>query len=82
MSSEEIAKNQQKKEKHQSSAEPKSLVRNFLVRYGLLFVAVFLFILFSVLEPQFITLINIFTVVRQASILGLMALGLTMIVMG
>ena len=80
MPSEDLAKNQQKKEKDQSSVEHQRSVGSFFIRYGLLFVVAFLFILFSVLEPQFITLLNVFTIIRQASILGLMALGLTVIV--
>jgi len=69
MSQRKIAKVQ---EKNKSS--------NFFVRYGLLILVVFLFILFSLLQPSFITVPNIFGILRQASILGLLALGLTLIV--
>lgn len=55
-------------------------VANFFVSYGLLIAAAVLFIIFSIIEPKFITAGNIFSIVQQASIMGLLALGLTLIV--
>jgi len=50
--------------------------RTFLVRYGLLFAAVLTWILFSALQHRFYSPINIFSIIRQASIIGILGLGL------
>lgn len=55
-------------------------IGSFLLNYGILIVAGLLFFFFSLMEPQFCTVTNILTIVQQASILGLLALGLTIIV--
>jgi ribose/xylose/arabinose/galactoside ABC-type transport system permease subunit len=67
-------------QRHPEQVRKQSL-GSVLVSYGVLLVAVFLFILFSVLQPQFITTTNILTIIRQASILGMLGLGLTTIVL-
>jgi len=77
MTSKANAKDRQKVShtKHQSHS-----AGDFFIRYGLLVATAALFIVFSILEPKFITTANIFSIVRQASIMGILALGLTVIV--
>jgi len=50
--------------------------RRFLVKYGLLVVAVAAFVVFSIIQPRFYSAINIFSIIRQASIIGILGLGL------
>lgn len=50
--------------------------RKFLVKYGLLVTAVSAWIVFSIIQPRFYSAINIFSIVRQASIIGILGLGL------
>jgi ribose transport system permease protein len=54
--------------------------RGFIVKYGLLVAAILTWIIFAVLENRFYTAINIFTIIRQASIIGILGLGLGCIV--
>ena len=56
---------------------------NFVVvlrRYAVAIVLVILFGIFSSLEPSFYQAQNVFNIVRQASIIGLLSLGLTCVV--
>jgi len=52
----------------------------FLSHYGILLVLVPLFVGFSVLEPRFIRPTNLLNILRWASVLGLTATGLTLII--
>jgi inositol transport system permease protein len=52
-------------------------LRNVLTRYGIFFIFGGMVILASLLSPAFFTLTNITNVVRQMSIIGLIALGVT-----
>lgn len=55
-------------------------VKVALRRYGVLITLIILFSIFASLEPQFYRTENIFNIIRQASIMGLLSLGLTGIV--
>ena len=50
--------------------------RMFLVKYGLLFAAILIWIVFAALQHRFYSPINIFSIIRQASIIGILGLGL------
>ncbi len=50
-------------------------------RYGIIFVLIPLIVLFGVLNPAFLSLANILNVLRQISIFGIMAVGMTMVIM-
>jgi|GEM_PF-456254 len=50
--------------------------RMFLVKYGLLLAAVLIWIAFGILQHRFYSPINIFSIIRQASIIGILGLGL------
>jgi ribose transport system permease protein len=47
--------------------------------YGLLIMTVILFIIFAILEPRFISRTNIFNILSQSSIIGILGIGLTII---
>lgn len=49
-------------------------------RYGALIFLIVLCVVFAVLEPAFITPFNIFNVLRQVSIYGLLAIGMTAVI--
>jgi len=57
-----------------------SLARYQGRRYGVLIALCMLFIMFSLMEPHFYALRNILTIIRQAAILGILSLGLTIVV--
>ena len=50
-------------------------------RYGIVFVLIPLIVLFGLLNPAFLSLANIFNIFRQISIYGIMAVGMTMVIM-
>ena len=49
-------------------------------KWGLLIATIAIFILFSFLEKQFLTTSNFFSIIQQAAITGLLALGLTTVI--
>lgn len=52
-------------------------LKNFIKQYFVLVILLFLIILFGVLQPEsFLTMSNLFTVVRQSSIMGIATIGL------
>jgi ribose/xylose/arabinose/galactoside ABC-type transport system permease subunit len=54
--------------------------RTFLKNYILVIAIICAMIIFSVINPEFISIENLFTIIRQASITGLLALGLNILV--
>lgn len=50
-------------------------------RYGIVFVLIPLVVLFGILNPAFLSVANILNVLRQISIFGIMAVGMTMVIM-
>jgi len=54
--------------------------RDVIVKYGLLFIVILAAVVFSVLEPRFYSPINIFNIIRQAAIIGILGLGLGAVV--
>ncbi|GAB4568479.1 MAG: ABC transporter permease [Anaerolineae bacterium] len=53
----------------------------FASRFGAFFFLILLCIIFAILEPAFLTPINIFNVLRQVSIYGLLAIGMTFVIL-
>ena len=49
-------------------------------RYGVLFALLIVFAVFSFMEPTFYSVRNILSIIRQASITGILAIGLTTVV--
>lgn len=52
-----------------------------LSRYGALIFLIVLGVVFSILEPAFIEPLNLFNVMRQVSITGLLAIGMTFVIL-
>jgi len=60
-----------------------TLNKNYTVilrRYGVLFALAVVFLIFSIMEPSFYSLRNVLSIIRQASITGILAIGLTTVV--
>lgn len=55
---------------------------NFLKKYGNVFVIIFLIVVFSLLNPAFLSLYNFTNIVRQISMVGIMSVGFTMVLIG
>ena len=54
-----------------------SRVKSFIKQYFVLVILLFLIILFGILSPDsFLTMSNMFTIVRQSSIMGIATIGL------
>jgi ribose/xylose/arabinose/galactoside ABC-type transport system permease subunit len=53
----------------------------FLARFAPLIFLVALMAIFAVLEPRFLSSVNLFNVMRQVSITGLLAVGMTFIIL-
>lgn len=56
-------------------------VRHFLTNYGIIFVLFILFIFFSLMSSSFLTPENIFNIMRQVSIVGITAVGMTFVML-
>ncbi|SHF25818.1 monosaccharide ABC transporter membrane protein, CUT2 family (TC 3.A.1.2.-) [Kaistia soli DSM 19436] len=69
-------------EARQSAAESSSVdLFGFLARFAPLIFLVVLMAVFAVLEPRFMSSINLFNVMRQVSITGLLAIGMTFVIL-
>ncbi len=54
---------------------------DFVARYAPYLVLVLLIVVFTVLEPKFLTPYNVFNTLRQVSVIGLIALGMTFVIL-
>lgn len=54
--------------------------RAMLKKYGILFVLLLMVILISIFKPEFLTSRNIFNILNQTAIFGIMAIGLTFVI--
>jgi ribose/xylose/arabinose/galactoside ABC-type transport system permease subunit len=54
--------------------------RNYTRKYGVLIALLVMFGFFSAIEPAYYSVENILTIVRQASIVGILAIGLTTVI--
>lgn len=57
----------------------KSRLRQIISSYGMVLVLIALFAIFSITAPNFLTMTNIFNVLRQVSITGIIAVGMTFV---
>jgi len=55
---------------------------NFLLKYGVIISIFVLLIIFSIFAPKFLTVRNIFNLINHGSITGILALGLTAVIIG
>lgn len=56
-------------------------LRSIATKYGILFVCIILCAFFAVLSPAFLTSENIFNILRQVSIVGITAVGMTFVML-
>lgn len=52
-----------------------------LAKYGILIILILLIVFFTILSEQFSTMQNIFNILRQVSIIGIAAVGMTMVLL-
>ncbi|BDG47530.1 MULTISPECIES: ABC transporter permease [Parageobacillus] len=69
-----------KSEKSKQSISSKERVSRILHKYGMLFILIALVILMSVLSPTFFTTGNLLNIVRQMSVVGIVAIGVTIVI--
>lgn len=62
----------------EGSAKNKSIA--ILKKYGIVFVLVLMIVVISLRQPEFLSPVNIFNVLTQSSIFGIMAIGLTFVI--
>lgn len=58
----------------------KNMAKELLGKYGIVLVLVLMIIMMSFLSPVFLTSKNLFNVVRQISVIGLISLGVTLVI--
>jgi ribose transport system permease protein len=64
-----------------STAEHKtSLLKTILIKYGVIIASILLFIIFSIIAPSFLTVGNVFNIINNGAIIGILALGLTAVI--
>ena len=66
--------------KTDAAVKQKIDVKHILQKYGIVFVLILMIIGLSIAEPAFLSSSNIFNVLTQSSIFGIMALGLTFVI--
>src|SRR5262249_59884777 len=54
---------------------------SFLARFAPLIFLLVLMLVFAIIEPRFMSSINLFNVMRQVSITGLLAIGMTFVIL-
>ncbi|WP_297987892.1 ABC transporter permease [Anoxybacillus sp.] len=66
--------------KEKTSVSSKVKLFHVLNKYGMLFILIGLIILMSILSPTFLTTGNLLNIVRQMSVVGIVAIGVTMVI--
>jgi inositol transport system permease protein len=80
MSSQVTIVNEQEHSKASSRNDIKEKVFRVFSRFGMLFILIALIIFMSILSPTFFTSDNLLNIVRQMSVVGIVAIGVTMII--
>ena len=57
-----------------------SVIMNTMRKYGIVIVLILMIILLSIIQPAFLSPVNIFNVLTQSCIFGIMALGMTFVI--
>ena len=60
--------------------EKKGRAATYVRQYGVLIALAVMFVIFSAIEPAYYSVENVLTIIRQASIVGILAIGLTTVV--
>jgi ribose/xylose/arabinose/galactoside ABC-type transport system permease subunit len=63
-----------------SSAKTVNKTSEIISRYGIFLVLILMILVISIIKPQFLTANNIFNVITQCSIYGILALGVTVVI--
>ena len=63
-----------------SASEQRQKVVTFLFKYGILIVLIMMIVALSIMSPNFLSPNNIFNVLTQSSIFGILALGMTIVI--
>ena len=61
------------------AVEKKTQFGPFMAKYGLAFFALLCIIVFSILEPRFLGITNIFNIITATSVMGVTAMGLSLV---
>src|SRR6476660_2789574 len=64
-----------------ASAQTKTDVFNLLARFAPLLFLIVLIAGFAIFEPRFLAPLNLFNILRQVSIYGLLAIGMTFVIL-
>ncbi|MBO8163521.1 MAG: ABC transporter permease [Brevibacillus sp.] len=80
MRSEVTIANKNEQTETSEKSERRVKVSHFLGRYGMLLILIALIVLMSILSPTFFTTGNLLNIVRQMSVIGIVAIGVTMII--
>jgi len=56
--------------------------RNLISKNGILFIFILLCVLLSIITPGFLSWVNVVNILRQSSIIGIMAIGTTFVIIG
>jgi len=67
-------------ERAKDNSDHKPDIKALLQKYGIILVLVFLILVIAIVEPKFLTSTNVFNVMTQSSIFGIMALGMTLVI--
>ncbi|MCL7746237.1 ABC transporter permease [Halalkalibacter sp. MEB205] len=73
----ELEKTESKQVKNNQGKE---LAMNILKKYGIFIILILLIVLMSILTPHFLSATNLINIVRQMSIIGIIAIGVTPII--
>ena len=73
----ERSKEEARQERKSSERGSREFLYNLLQTYGIFFIFLAMFIIASIISPAFLTRINLINIVRQISVIGLIALGVT-----
>ncbi len=60
--------------------QPKRTFRDVLTKYGIVFVLIVMILLMSIVKPSFRTVNNIMNILTQSSVYGILALGMTLVI--
>ncbi|GAE27982.1 inositol transport system permease protein [Halalkalibacter wakoensis JCM 9140] len=66
--------------KQVKNKQGKELAMNILKKYGIFIILILLIVLMSILTPHFLSTTNLINIVRQMSIIGIIAIGVTPII--
>lgn len=76
----QAAADRQEQDAANAAADRKQKTKAILQKYGIVFVLIVMVVGISIAEPKFLSATNIFNVLTQSAIFGIMALGMTLVI--